>query len=46
VFHLVYGRGQSHGETAAEVGLSVQRVRQILCELRQQAREALEEENQ
>lgn len=34
LFELVYGRGASHAEAATELGLSVQRTRQRLCELR------------
>ena len=42
VFELLYGgRGLSAGEIAAELGLSVQRVRQITCELRQRIRREL-----
>jgi RNA polymerase sigma-70 factor (ECF subfamily) len=44
VFQLVYGGNRSHAETATAVGLSLQRVRQILCELRQAARAAVDEE--
>ncbi len=43
VFQLVYGGdGLSHAEVAEKVGLSLQRVRQILCEVRKQLRTALE----
>ena len=43
VFQLVYGgEGLSHAEVASKVGLSLQRVRQILCEVRKQLRSALE----
>jgi RNA polymerase sigma factor (sigma-70 family) len=42
VFQAVYGAdGRSHAEVARELGLSVQRVRQILCEVRARARTAL-----
>jgi RNA polymerase sigma factor (sigma-70 family) len=42
VFQAVYGAdGRSHAEVAQELGLSVQRVRQILCEVRARARAAL-----
>lgn len=44
VFEAVYGpRGRTHEETAQEVALSVQRVRQILCETRARMRDALAE---
>ncbi|NBD07991.1 MULTISPECIES: RNA polymerase sigma factor [Corallococcus] len=39
------GQGLPHAEVASRVGLSVQRVRQILCEVRKKLRTALEEEN-
>jgi RNA polymerase sigma-70 factor (ECF subfamily) len=39
------GQELPHAEVAARVGLSVQRVRQILCEVRKKLRTALEEEN-
>jgi RNA polymerase sigma-70 factor (ECF subfamily) len=43
VFRLAYGGdGLSHAEVAARVGLSLQRVRQILCEVRAKLRTALE----
>jgi len=43
VFHLAYGgEGLSHAQIAEMIGLSVQRVRQILCEVRAQLRTALE----
>jgi RNA polymerase sigma-70 factor (ECF subfamily) len=43
VFRAVYGpSGQSHAEVARKLGLSVQRVRQILCEVRARMRRALE----
>jgi RNA polymerase sigma factor (sigma-70 family) len=38
------GQELPHAEVAARVGLSVQRVRQILCEVRKKLRSALEEE--
>ena len=45
VFRLVYGGdGLSHAEVAERVGLSLQRVRQILCEVRAKLRIALEGE--
>ncbi len=44
VFRLAYGGdGLSHAEVAARVGLSLQRVRQILCEVRAKLRTALDE---
>lgn len=44
VFQIVYENpGMPHAEAAAQVGLSVQRVRQILCEVRKQLRAVLEE---
>ncbi len=44
VFTLVYGGGGlSHADVAAQVGLSVQRVRQIVCEVRKELRSVLEE---
>jgi RNA polymerase sigma factor (sigma-70 family) len=43
VFSAVYGSGGvSHAEIARQLGLSVQRVRQIVCEVRAQMRRALE----
>ena len=43
VFRLAYGGdGLSHAEVAERVGLSLQRVRQILCEIRAKLRTALE----
>jgi RNA polymerase sigma factor (sigma-70 family) len=43
VFHLVYGgEGMSHAEVAGRVGLSLQRVRQIVCEVRKELRKAFE----
>jgi RNA polymerase sigma-70 factor (ECF subfamily) len=45
VFRLAYGgEGLSHAEVAQRVGLSLQRVRQILCEVRAELRDALEGE--
>ncbi len=45
VFQLACdGQELPHAEVAARVGLSVQRVRQILCEVRKKLRGALEEE--
>ncbi|WP_227026780.1 RNA polymerase sigma factor [Corallococcus soli] len=38
------GQGLPHSEVATRVGLSVQRVRQILCEVRKKLRTALEED--
>jgi RNA polymerase sigma-70 factor (ECF subfamily) len=47
VFRLAYsGDGLSHAEVAKRVGLSLQRVRQILCEVRAKLRDALEGEEQ
>jgi RNA polymerase sigma factor (sigma-70 family) len=44
VFRLIYENpGIAHADAAAQVGLSVQRVRQILCEVRKQLRAALED---
>jgi RNA polymerase sigma-70 factor (ECF subfamily) len=46
VFRLAYGGdGLSHAEVAERVGLSLQRVRQILCEVRAKLRTALEGED-
>lgn len=43
VFDLMYGgEARSATEIAAQLGLSVQRVRQIACELRQRVRRAIE----
>ena len=43
VFHAVYGpAGGSHADVARTLGLSIQRVRQILCEVRGRLRRALE----
>lgn len=45
IFLLLYGEPQlSHAEVAARVGLSLQRVRQILCEVRKTLRDELDEE--
>jgi len=44
VFRLVYGEGLDHATTATKMGLSVQRVRQIVCEVRRTLRLALDEE--
>jgi RNA polymerase sigma factor (sigma-70 family) len=44
LFHLLYGRGVSPTEAAAELGLSLQRTRQLLCETRKKIRAALEED--
>jgi RNA polymerase sigma-70 factor (ECF subfamily) len=45
VFRLAYGgEGLSHAEVARRVGLSLQRVRQILCEVRKELKDALEGE--
>jgi RNA polymerase sigma factor (sigma-70 family) len=45
VFQLVFGRPDlSHAEVAEHVGLSVQRVRQILWEIRSRLRRMLEED--
>ncbi len=47
VFALVYGGGNlSHAEVAEQVGLSVQRVRQIVCEVRKELRRAFDEEEE
>jgi RNA polymerase sigma-70 factor (ECF subfamily) len=47
VFRLAYGGdGLSHAEVAERVGLSLQRVRQILCEVRAKLRTALEGEEE
>jgi RNA polymerase sigma-70 factor (ECF subfamily) len=46
VFRLAYGeKPRSHVDIAREAGLSLQRVRQILCEVRKVLREALEEDD-
>jgi RNA polymerase sigma factor (sigma-70 family) len=46
VFLLAYqGGGLSHGEIASRVGLSLQRVRQTLCEVRGRLRKALAEDD-
>jgi len=44
VFYLVYDAAMSHADAARRVGLSVQRVRQVLCEVRKKLRVALEED--
>ena len=45
VFSLVYGGGNlSHTDVADQVGLSVQRVRQIVCEVRKELRAAFDED--
>ncbi len=45
LFRLVYSeKPMTHAQAAAEVGLSVQRVRQILCETRQAIRSRTEQE--
>jgi RNA polymerase sigma factor (sigma-70 family) len=47
VFRLAYGgEGLSHAEVAQRVGLSLQRVRQILCELRAKLRVAMQGEEE
>jgi len=44
IFLAVYGpEGRSHAEAARDLGLSVQRVRQALCEVRARVRAALRE---
>jgi len=44
IFLAVYGpEGRSHAEAARDLGLSVQRVRQALCEVRARVRTALRE---
>ena len=44
IFLAVYGpEGRSHAEVARDLGLSVQRVRQALCEVRARVRAALRE---
>lgn len=46
VFRLVYGAPRlSHADAAREAGISLQRVRQTLCETRQRLRAALAEES-
>jgi RNA polymerase sigma factor (sigma-70 family) len=46
VFRLAYGgEGLSHAEVARRVGLSLQRVRQILCEVRAKLRDAFLEDD-
>lgn len=44
IFRLVYEDALPHTDVATEVGLSVQRVRQILCEVRSKLRTVLEED--
>lgn len=44
LFHLLYGKGATPAEAAAELGLSLQRARQLLCETRKKIRAALEED--
>ena len=46
VFNMLYGNdpAQSHGEAAERLGLSVQRVRQLLFEVRRKLKRALEGE--
>ena len=47
VFRLAYGgEGLSHADVARRVGLSLQRVRQILCEVRKELKVALEGEGE
>ena len=43
VFGLVYAPGGTAADAAREMGLSLQRVRQILCETRHHIRRFLEE---
>ena len=46
-FHLVYGgEGLSHAEAGARLGLSEQRVRQILCEIRKKMRSSIEDSHE
>jgi RNA polymerase sigma-70 factor (ECF subfamily) len=46
VFRLAYGdTGMPHAEIARRMGLSLQRVRQVLCELRRKLRQAIEEQD-
>ena len=46
VFEAVYGpQGRSQNDVARDLGLSLQRVRQILCEVRARLRRALERED-
>jgi RNA polymerase sigma factor (sigma-70 family) len=46
VFELAHGgEGLSHGEIALRIGLSVERVRHVLCELRERLRPLIEEED-
>jgi RNA polymerase sigma-70 factor (ECF subfamily) len=44
VFQLVYAEAASHDDVARTLGISLQRVRQIVCEVRKAVRAALEEE--
>lgn len=44
LFHLLYGQGMSAAEAAGELGISVQRTRQLLCETRKKIRASLEED--
>ena len=44
VFRLVYADARPHTQVADEVGLSLQRVRQTLCEIRAVLRHAVEQE--
>jgi len=47
VFRLAYsGDGLSHADVAVQAGLSLQRVRQILCEVRKRLRSALEDRHE
>ncbi len=47
VFALVYGpAAMSHHQAAAQLGMSVQRVRQTLCEIRKRLRMALENDHE
>lgn len=44
IFHAVYGSdAKSHADVAKELGMSVQRVRQTLCEVRARLRRAMDE---
>jgi RNA polymerase sigma factor (sigma-70 family) len=46
-FRLVYGgQGLSHAEAGARLGLSEQRVRQILCEIRGKMRSSIEDSHE
>jgi RNA polymerase sigma factor (sigma-70 family) len=45
IFRAVYGAGgRSHADVAHELGISVQRVRQAVCEVRARVRAALQEQ--